>query len=255
MIELEICVDSVESAVAAELGGAQRAELCSALIEGGLTPSVGMIRAARARVNIGLFVMIRPRGGDFIYCDEELEAMRDDIATAKQCGADGVVFGLLTPDGKVDVERTRELVELARPMKVTFHRAFDMAQDMESALEDIIRAGADRVLTSGGEPTAQLGSTLMARLVRQSAGRIGIMVCGGIRSDNVQEIAHVTGASQFHAGLRTAVPSPVIHRKTELYMGEPGLDEFTRYAVLVPDVRALRTAIDAVSQDRLSNVT
>lgn len=252
MIELEICVDSVESAVAAEIGGAQRVELCSALIEGGLTPSTGMIRAVRSRIDIGLFVMIRPRGGDFIYSDEELAAMRDDIASAKQCGADGVVFGLLTPNGEVDFERTRQLVELARPMQVTFHRAFDMAHDMETALEDIVRTGADRVLTSGGEQSASLGSRLIARLVRRLENRIGLMVCGGIRPETVQEIVLATGASQFHSALRTAVPSPVIHRKEGLYMGEPGVDEFTRYTVLAPEVRSLRDAIDTASRNAVS---
>ena len=246
MIELEICIDSVQAAVAEEMGGAQRVELCSALIEGGLTPSVGMIRAARSRINIGLFVMIRPRGGDFIYSDEELAAMRDDIAQAKQSGADGVVFGLLKPSGEVDIERTRGLVDLARPMQVTFHRAFDMSLDMETALDDIIRTGADRILTSGGESTGVLGSETIARMVQRSAGRIGVMACGEICADNVQQVARATGATQFHAALRTAVPSPAIHRKAELYMGKPGVDEFTRYTVLVEDVRALREAIDTV---------
>jgi copper homeostasis protein len=193
--------------------------------------------------------MIRPRGGDFVYSDEELAAMRDDIAFAKQGGADGVVFGLLTPNSEVDIDRTRELVELAQPMRVTFHRAFDMAQDMESALEDIVRTGANRVLTSGGEPAAAAGSDLIARLVRKSGCRIGVMVCGGIRPDNVQEIVRATGASQFHAALRTPVPSPVIHRKAGLYMGEPGIDEFARYTVFPEDVRSLREAIDAASLD------
>jgi len=248
MIELEICIDSVEAAVAAEMGGAQRVELCSALIEGGLTPSMGMIRVVRSRIGIGLFVMIRPRGGDFIYSDEELGAMREDIAQAKLSGADGVVFGLLKPSGEVDVERTRELVELARPLKVTFHRAFDMALDMETALEDIVRTGADRVLTSGGESTGVLGSGMIARMVERSAGRIGIMTCGELCADNVQQVARATGATQFHAALRTAVPSPAIYRKADLSMGEPGMDEFTRYTVLVEDVRALREAIDAVTQ-------
>jgi copper homeostasis protein len=244
MMELEICIDSVESAVAADQGGAQRVELCSALIEGGLTPSMGMVRAARSRIGIGLFVMIRPRGGDFVYSEEELETMRDDIAFAKQAGADGVVFGLLLPNGEIDVERTRELVS-----QVTFHRAFDMAKDMDTALEDIVRAGADRVLTSGGEAAASLGQELIARLVRSFGSRIGIMVCGGIRAENVEEIAHSTGAVQFHAALRTPVPSPVIYRKAGLYMGEPGLDEFARYSVFAEDVRSLRCAIDTAARD------
>jgi copper homeostasis protein len=247
MMELEICIDSVDSAVAAELGGAQRVELCSALIEGGLTPSVGLVRAVRSRIGIGLYMMIRPRGGDFFYSDEEFETMRDDISFAKEVGADGVVFGLLLPNGDVDVDRTRELIELARPLKVTFHRAIDMARDMETALADIVAAGADRVLTSGGVPTASLGSARIAGLVQQFGGRIGVMVCGGIRPENVEEVAQATGATQFHAALRQAVPSPMTYRKTGLYMGEPGYDEFARFAVSAEDVRALREAIGKAS--------
>jgi copper homeostasis protein len=255
MMELEICVDSVDSAVAAENGGAQRVELCSALIEGGLTPSMGMVRAVRSRIGIGIYAMIRPRGGDFVYSDEEFAVMRDDLLLVKENAADGVVFGLLTPDGEVDVNRTRELVELARPMKVTFHRAVDMARNMDTAMADIVRTGADRVLTSGGVQTASLGSACIARLVRKFGSQIDVMVCGGVRRENVEQIAQATGASQFHAALRTAIPSPVTYRKSGLFMGEPGLDEFARFTVLAADVRTLREAIDKASLQGVSQQT
>src|SRR5580693_10234821 len=196
MMQLEICVDSVESAVAAELGGAQRVELCSALSEGGLTPSLGLIRAVRSRVGIGVYVMIRPRGGDFLYSDEEFSIMREDVAYAAEAGANGAVFGLLTADGNVDGERTAELVEAAQSasMEVTFHRAIDMARDLESSLEDVVRTGAHRVLTSGGAQTAVLGSERVRGLMQAAKNRIGIMVCGNVRSENVQQIAQATGA-------------------------------------------------------------
>jgi copper homeostasis protein len=246
MMELEICVDSVESAIAAEAGGAQRVELCSALSEGGLTPSAGLIRAVRSRIGIGIYAMIRPRGGDFYYSDNEFEIMRDDIACAKDLGVAGVVLGLLTRDGEVDVKRTAELVALASPMQVTFHRALDMARDMDAAMEDVVRTGAHRVLTSGGAQNAVLGSARAAGLVEAARGRIGVMVCGNVRPENVEQIAQVTGAREFHAALRRAVPSPVTYRNVGLSMGDAGSDEYTRHVVVAQDVRALRTAIDHV---------
>ncbi|WP_263350603.1 copper homeostasis protein CutC [Acidicapsa acidisoli] len=253
MMELEICVDSVESAIAAELGGAQRVELCSALSEGGLTPSLGLVRAVRSRISIGINVMIRPRGGDFLYSDDEFSVMRDDLAISVEAGANGVVFGLLTADGDVDVERTGRLVEeamavrrsTARPIEVTFHRAIDMARSLEDSLEDVVRTGAQRILTSGAAQSAVLGSSRVAGLVRAAQGRIGVMVCGNVRPENVQEIALATGAREFHAALRRPVESPVLYRNPGLSLGEDGNDEYTRNVVVAEDVRNLRQAMDS----------
>lgn len=244
---LEICVDSVESAVAAESGGAQRIELCSALAEGGLTPSLGLIRAVRSRINIGIHVMIRPRGGDFLYSDDDFAVMREDIMLAAQNGADGVALGLLTAEGDVDVEHTRELVELARPMEVTFHRAIDMTRDIEAALEDVIRTGADHVLTSGAEPTAMQGRNRIRKLVLASDGRIGIIAAGGVRAENIQQIAQATGAPEFHAALRRTVPSPVKHQRREIHLGDQGVDNYTHKVARAADVRALQQALDGAS--------
>jgi len=245
-MELEICVDSVESAMAAEAGGADRVELCSAISEGGLTPSVGMMRAVRGRIGIGMFVMIRPRGGDFVYSQEELNSMRDDIACAADEGADGVVFGLLTPEGSVDVENTGLLTSLAAPMEVTFHRALDMTSDMENALDDVARTGANRVLTSGGANTASLGSKRIASIVRAADHRIRIMVCGQIRPSNVGEVAALTGAQEFHASLRKPVPGPMLYRNKAIQLGDDHQDDYTRFRTFSEDVRQLREALDAI---------
>jgi copper homeostasis protein len=246
MMDLEICVDSVESAVAAEIGGAQRVELCSALAEGGLTPSLGLIRAVRSHVSIGVYVMIRPRGGDFFYSQDEWSVMRDDIAYAAGAGANGVVLGLLTADGEVDVERTSELVAFAQPMEVTFHRAIDMTRDLETALEAVAATGATRILTSGAAQSAMLGGKRVAGLVGTATGRIRVMVGGKVRAQNVQQIARATGAKEFHASLSVAVPSPVTHRNRGLHLGAAGSDEYARHVVLARDVRKLRQAIDSI---------
>ncbi len=240
---LEICIDSVESALAAQSGGAQRVELCSALLEGGLTPSLGLIRAVRSRLSIPVHVMIRPRAGDFLYSADELAVMREDITLAAQAGADGVVFGLLTADSEVDVEHTRELVQLARPMHVTFHRAIDMTRDIDSALEDVIATGADIVLTSGAAPTAILGSDQLRSLVQSAGDRIRIMVGGGVRAQNVSQIAQATHALEFHAALRHSIPSPIRHQIRNVRLGDEGVDDYARTVVLADDVRELQQAI------------
>jgi copper homeostasis protein len=199
-ISLEICLDSVESCMAAERGGAHRVELCANLDEDGTTPSPGIIAAARKSIGIALHVMIRPRGGDFCYSDAEFEAMKRDIDIARQLGADGVVLGVLTHERQVDVERTGMLVMLARPMAVTFHRAFDAAADPVQALEAIIEAGASRLLTSGQATSAAEGAGLIRRLAQQAGDRIKIMAGVGITAENAREIRDRTGVREIHVG-------------------------------------------------------
>src|SRR5882672_2127052 len=181
-ILIEICVDSVASAVAAERGGAHRVELCGDLIDGGITPSTGMIELVRAKVTIALQVMIRPRGGDFCYDADEFDIMQRDIELAKTLGADGIALGMLHPDGNIDTQRSGRLVELARPLDVTFHRAFDMSADLSRSLEAVCLPGATRILTSGGQSTAFEGIESIAELVKGAKGQIAIMAGSGIRA-------------------------------------------------------------------------
>jgi copper homeostasis protein len=240
---IEICVDSVASAMAAERGGAQRVELCSDLLEGGVTPSVGLIEAVRSRISIGVHPIIRPRPGDFFYSAEEIEIMRRDIEIAKNAGTDGVVFGLLDPDGNVDIERTRELVELARPLSVTFHRAFDMSADLFQALDDVCATGADRLLTSGGEPDCLQGVETVARLVNEAGDRITIMAGGGIGHSNAARIIERTAVTEIHVGLGSPVASPMLHRNPRVSLGKAQGREYHRTEVLEENVHKLRRAI------------
>ncbi|AXC14637.1 Cytoplasmic copper homeostasis protein cutC [Acidisarcina polymorpha] len=234
-------MDSVDSARAAEHGGAQRVELCSDLAEGGISPSAGLIDGVRAALDIPLFVMVRPRAGDFQYSADEFKIMRKDIAVAKEYGADGVVLGLLKADGTIDVERTGELVALARPMQVTFHRAIDLVAEIEEALQQVIASGVDRVLTSGGKKSAVAALGCLTRLVAQAKGKIAVMVCGGIRKGNVEQIARATDATEFHSSPRVKL---LTGQMPILNLGTPGIDEWSRYVVSSEDVRAMRTVMD-----------
>lgn len=242
---LEICVDSFDSAIAAQNGGAHRVELCSDLLEAGITPSHGLIGAVLESLVIPVFVIIRPRAGDFFYSAEEFDVMKRDIVSARAQGVHGVALGVLLQNGRVDVARTRELVELARPMEVTFHRAIDRAPQIEEALEQVIATGADRILTSGGMQTAAQGIEAIARIVARAGDRIGVMAGGSIRKENIAEIARKTRASQFHSSLRTRTESPVVRINPDLCLGEEGIDEFARYTVNPTDVCALREAMHA----------
>ena len=216
---IEACVDSVASALAAERGGAQRVELCDSLFDGGTTPSAGMISAVKAAVRIPVVVIVRPRGGGFVYERDELGVMRLDVEAAKMFGADGIAIGALTRERRVDVEAMRALVDAALPLPVTFHRAFDLAVNLDDALEALIQLGVTRVLTSGGATTALEGVERIAALHRRAAGQITVMAGGGIREETVQEIVHRSQVRDVHVrGARlTAAPgathSPVRFRK------------------------------------------
>ena len=219
MYKFEICANSVASCIAAQEGGADRVELCSGIPEGGTTPSFGMIRKARASIDIALNVIIRPRGGDFLYSEDELEEMIHDIRIAEELGADGLVFGCLTKEGNIDKRAMSILMEAAGSLPVTFHRAFDHSAVPLKALEDIIELGCARILTSGCRPTALEGADLLAQLVEKAGDRIIIMPGCGVKESNIAEIARLSGAREFHFSAREPVESGMIFRNPEVAMG------------------------------------
>lgn len=202
---LEICAGSIESALAAQSGGADRIELCDNMSVGGTTPSNGMISVCKNLIRIPIFPIIRPRGGDFVYSDAEFEAMKEDIICFKNLGCEGVVLGILNLDASVDMERCAELISLARPMQVSFHRAFDRCNNLQKGLEDIINLGCERLLTSGGELQATDAIQKIKSLVLQSANRISIMPGSGITDKNIVQIMNETGAKEFHSTAKKRV--------------------------------------------------
>lgn len=216
---IEICLEGAESVLKAEEGGADRVELCSDLFEGGLTPTLGTFRVARRNATIPINCMIRPRGGDFCYSDTEYEVMLDDVQTFKKAGASGIVFGILTPDGDVDIPRSRRLIEATRPLSVTFHRAFDMTRDPYKALEDLIGLGVDRILTSGQEATVPEGAELLAELVRLAGDRVVIMPGCGITERNFAKLKKEINAKEYHVYLPQDVESRMKFHPGHIYMG------------------------------------
>lgn len=259
---LEVCTGSLTSVLHAAEGGAQRVELCSGLDEGGLTPSIGLIQAALQVEGLKKHVLIRPRGGDFLYSEAEQDIIVDDIFAARRAGADGVVVGALTADGDVDVEACRRFMDAARgeyvdfaegdldeayflpPMNVTFHRAFDLCRDAKAALETLIALGFDRILTSGQAATAEAGIPLLKELVEQAAGRITIMPGCGVNATNAAEIVRATGASEIHASARSSWPSQMRFRHPGVSMGVPGSDE---YATKETDVTTVRKIVESIA--------
>ncbi len=247
--KLEICLDSVESAIIAQEAGADRIELCDNLLEGGTTPSLGMVQLARKHLHIGLQVIIRPRGGDFCYSDLEFAVMQQDVMNAKEAGADGVVLGILHPDGTVDIKRTKELVDLARPMVVTFHRAFDMTKDPFQALEDIIVTGADRILTSGQKNSALEGMSLIKELVRIANDRISIMPGAGINENNIEFILQNTHAKEFHMSANMRIDSQMDFRSKHISMG--GKTQTAEFEIRRSDfakVKKIKTLLENIKQ-------
>ncbi len=239
--KLEICVDSVESALNAQEAGADRVELCNDLIEGGTTPSMGTISSVRNNINIGVHVLIRPRGGDFLYTDAEYDVMRRDIDICGEAGVDGIVIGILEKSGEIDVERTAKLIESASPMSVTFHRAFDLCLDPKKGLEAVINAGADRLLTSGQAEKTEDGCELISQLIGKARERLIIMPGSGISESNIKLIAQRTGAKEFHLTARTAIDSEMSFRRRNISLG--GTSGGSEYSRKVADIELIKSII------------
>lgn len=241
---LEIAANSVASALAAQEGGAGRVELCTALELGGLTPSHAQIALARERLRIPLYVLIRPRAGDFLYGELECETMLRDVETCASLGCDGVVLGVLDAEGRVDTARCRPLIAAAGKLGVTFHRAFDLSRDPAQALQDIITLGCERILTSGMQGSAADGSALIRELVEQAGDRIVVMPGAGITAQNIATLATATGAHEFHASAKHQLPSGMHHRRPLLSDMEGG-----ELCSDVEQVRALVTALATTAQN------
>lgn len=224
--KFEVCANSVESCIAAQEGGADRVELCAGIPEGGTTPSYGEIKVARRLLDRTLLhVIIRPRGGDFLYSPLEMERMKEDIRICRELGVDGIVIGCLTAEGTVDMEKNRELVECAQGMSVTFHRAFDRTVDPFEAMEQIISLGCNRILTSGQQPKAIEGTSLLARLQEKADGRIILLAGSGVTEENIRRIYDKTSIHEYHFSARVGVRSKMKNICKNVYMGAKGADE------------------------------
>jgi copper homeostasis protein len=239
LITLEVCANSPQSAIEAQKGGAVRIELCDNLGEGGTTPALSQIETTRQSVDIQLNVIIRPRGGDFLYSNIEFETMKRDIHHCGKAKCDGVVFGILKSDGFIDKKRNSELVNIARQygMSITFHRAFDRTNDLFQTLEDIIELGCDRILTSGGKQNAPEGASIIKNLIEQANGRISIMPGGGITKNNIYELVKATGLKEFHGSFRSKYKGNMKYRS-------PFFSDEEEFAILQTDAGKVKKAIE-----------
>ncbi|NLI89756.1 MAG: copper homeostasis protein CutC [Epulopiscium sp.] len=244
MLHLEVCVDTVEGAIAAEQGGATRLELCSNLIIGGTTPSISLLKIVKENVKIPVHAIIRPRFGDFCYSDLEFEEIKDQVVAMKEAGADGVVIGIVKPEGLLDKVRMAELIELAKPMHVALHRAFDVCKDPFETLETAIDLGIQTILTSGQKQTALGGADLLGALIEKANDKIDIMPGGGINSDTILEIMEKTGAKSYHMSGRAEIESPMIYRNPNVSMGLDILSEYSLFKTDSHEINKVKSIIE-----------
>jgi len=243
-IKLEIMAASIESALSAQKGGADRVELCDNFSVGGTTPSPGLIQLAVDLLDIDVYVMIRPRGGDFFYSELEYKVMKNNVQFCKSIGAAGIVFGILNSDGSIDTRRVKDLLKLAHPMKVTFHRAFDMVKDPFDSLEKLIDLGVDTILTSGQKSSAWEGRELIRELVQKADGRIDIIAGAGINESNIKKLIDFTGVTQCHSSAKVIAKSKMSYKRSEVSMG--GHKSLSEYETIVVDPEKVRLMKESV---------
>jgi len=239
---IEVCVEGIDGLLAAQQSGADRVELCASLVEGGITPSLGTVRAALVQATVPFHVIVRPRGGDFLYSDAEFRSMVADVESLRDLGVAGVVIGCLTADGTIDETRMSALVKAADPLAVTCHRAFDMTRDPAEALEALIRCKVGRVLTSGQRDTAVEGAPLLAELVKQAGSRIIILGCGALTPETIGEVRRATGLTELHFAALKDIPSGMDYRNPKVGMGGTDLDREYRNTVTDRDLVAATIA-------------
>jgi copper homeostasis protein len=241
---IEVCASTLQSAINAQMGGAKRIELCDNLYQGGTTSGPGTLELAREMLTIGINVLIRPRGGDFLYTDVEFETIKRDILFCKKIGCDGVVIGFLNADGTINIRQTREAIELARPMSVTFHRAFDMTVEPFGALDQLIKMGIDRLLTAGQKNKAPDGAALIADLVKKAGNDLVVMAGSGINENNIAWMQKTTGAKEFHLTGQKPVKSRMEFRKEGIFLG--GIPEIPEYEIMETDIERIRRVVEII---------